>query len=73
MAKRRYARDSDGRFARTGSSARRRVSKRRAAATGAALALGTLYAVNGKGPYRIAGAALVSAAGLYGASQTRRR
>lgn len=69
----RYSRDRLGRFTTTGSSSRRRISKRRAAATGATFALGALYALDGKGPYRVAGATLAGAAGLYGAVQTRRR
>lgn len=70
---RRYRRDSRGRFARTTSGSRtRRNSTTGNVAVSAAVALGTLYAVNGKGPYRVAGAALVSAAGLYSASRARR-
>lgn len=73
MPRRRYKRDRRGRFASTGNSRSGRISKSRTAATGVALALGALYALDGKGPYRIAGSALVTAADLYGASQARRR
>lgn len=76
MARRTFTRDARGRFAPTSGGKRRSgrtVSRRRVAAIGAGVALGALYVIDGKGTYRLAGAALAAGSGAYGAVQLRRR
>lgn len=68
-SKRTFHRDSKGRFAAASSGSRRG----RTAAAGAGLALGVLYAANGKGAFRLAGAALGAGSAAYGVVKVRRQ